>query len=257
VAEGATIEARAVRGDPPVARMAATLRVAAVLRRGWLQGDSALVTPGLARALEAFYDGYALPDYGVSDGPPLDARPVLFESLRVYAADIRLVAALEARLERELGVTVNSRVAEIEPLLALERDVGRALAVLAACAAIGLSAALATLFWSTVERKRRELSLLALMGAPPRDLALFTLAQATLHAAAGWLAATAIFLGGIAAFRALFQRHLADTGPVAPVDPAMLLGMLAGVVLLAALAAAAAALRAAAADPAVAIRQGA
>jgi putative ABC transport system permease protein len=257
VGPGATLDARAVRGDPPTARMATVLRVAAVVPRGWLQGDSALVTPALARTLEAFYDGYAVPDYGVSDGRPLAERPLLFESLRVYAADIRLVEALEARLERELRVTVNSRVAEIAPLLALERDVGRALAVLTVCAGLGLAAALATLFWSTVERKRRDLALLALMGVAPRELALFTLAQATLYAVGGWLAATSLFLGGVAVFRGLFASHVTTSGPVVPLDPLMLAAVLAGVVLLAALAATAAAARAARADPAIAIRQGA
>lgn len=256
VAEGARIDARAVRGDPPTARMAAPLTVAAVLPRGWLEGSSALVATLFARELEAFYDGYALPGYGVEQGPPLSERPAIFESFRIYAADIRDVAPLEARLQAELGVTVNSRVAEIAPLLGLERDVGSALAVLSVCAAAGLAAALATLFWSTVERKRPALSLMALMGMGPRELALFTLAQAVLYALGGWLAATLIFLAGVAAFETLFAGYVAAGGPIAPIDARALLSIAIGVVALAAVAGVAAARRAANADPAAAIRSG-
>jgi hypothetical protein len=253
---GDVLDVRAVRGNPPTARLAARLKVVAPLPRGWLNGSAALIQSGFAREVEAFYDGYALPAHDVAAGLDLAERSVNFESFRIYADDIGNVAALEAQIEASLGVTVNSRAAEIAPLLGLDRDVGAALNVLSSCAALGLAAALATLFWSNVERKRVTLSILALMGTPPRGLALFTLTQAALYALGGWLVAAAIFLLGAGALDLLFSGYLAATGPVAPVRAGMLLAIGGGLVALALIAGGGAARCAAVVDPAIAIRSG-
>lgn len=253
---GAVLDAHGLRGDPPDARFGARLRVAHIVPRGWLAGSAALAPPAFLDALEAFYDGHALPAYGAPDGPPLSAREPAAESFRVYAADIRDVAALEARLERALGVQTRSRVAEIAPLLGLDRDIGAALRVLAVCAVAGLAAALTALFWSNVERKRMALATLALLGAPPRLLALFPLAQAGLYALAGWATALVLALAGSAALQALFADDVAARGGIAPVSLSAALWLLAGLLALALVAGGLAARRALRVDPALAIRQG-
>jgi len=254
---GDVLDAVATRGQPPTARLGVRLTVAHVLPRGWLDGTAALASTGFLSTVEAFYDDYALPDLGVAEGRDAALRPIRYESFRVFARDIRDVAALEARLERRLAVTVASRVGQIEPLLRLDRDLGRALDVLTACAAIGLAAALAALFWSSVDRKRLTLSMLALMGTPPWQLGLFPLAQAAMFATAGAAGASAVFLGGVAAFRAVFADDVAAAGGgIAPVDPALLGWAYLGLLSLALAAAAAAAVRAAGTDPATVIRAG-
>jgi putative ABC transport system permease protein len=246
---------RATRGAPPTARLRATLEVAHVLPRGWLQGEAALAAPDLVARVEAFYDGYAIPEFDVPDGPAFETRPARIEGFRLFAADIGDVGALEARLERDLAVTVDSRVAEIAPLLRLDHDVGVALGVLAACAAVGLGAALTALFWASVERKRRTLSMLALMGAPPRALAIFPLTQAALFALGGGVAALALFVGGAISFEALFADDFGPEGRVAPIEPLTLAAVLGGLLALAFAAAGAAAARAFRTDPATPLRE--
>lgn len=254
---GAVLEARATRGQPPTARLAVRLRVAHILPRGWLEGRAALAPFPFVSEVEAFYDDYALPRYHVPEGRDIADRDVRFESFRVFASDIRDVAALETKLEQALGVTVASRVGEIEPLLRLDRDVDQALNILAVSAAVGLAGALTALFWASVERKRLTLSMLALMGAPPRQLALFPLVQATLYALGGALAATVIFLAGAAAFETLLADDLAGSGArIAPVQPLTLLLVVLALLVLALAAAAVAARRAFTVDPAAVIRAG-
>ncbi|MGG7567333.1 hypothetical protein ACQ5SO_14375 [Rhodovulum sp. DZ06] len=256
VGPGARIELRAARGSPPTARMRLEAEVVHVLAPGRVGGDVLVVPTGFVHEVEAFYDGHALPAYGAPDGPPLEGRVTRYENFRIYARSIEDVGPLALRLSDELGVTVQSREGEIAPLLGLEKDVGTALGVLAVCAGLGLACALASLFWSNVERKQGALAFLALIGLGPRALALFTLAQACAYALAGWLAASAIVAGGSAALEAVFAGRAGGSGPIAPLDPAVFLGVGAGVLAVALVAAAAAARRAAATDPAIAVRAG-
>jgi len=254
---GARLEARATRGDPPTARLNASLEVVHVLPRGWLQGNAALAPFAFVSAVEAFFDDYAVPEYGVEQGADRADRRIRYESFRVFAHDLRDVAPLEARFERSLGVQVASRVDEIGPILELDRLVARALDILALIAAAGLAAALTALFWSSVERKRLTLSMLALMGTPPRELALFPLVQAALFAFGGGLAATAVFLVGVGTFEAMFAGQLGHADArVAPVRPLMLAAVQLALLVLAVAAAGVAARRAFAVEPATVIRTG-
>lgn len=258
VQPGDMLTAYALRGQPPTAMLQLEFEVAHIVQRGWLPGNSALVPQAFVSEIEAFYDDYALPQYGVDGSKDLADRPGQYESFRIYARDIRDVAALEEKVEDRLGVTVRSRVAEIAPLLALDRNIGRALNILAICGAIGLGAALTALFWANVERKRVTLSMLALMGAPPLALALFPVVQAAIYALGGVLAAAVIFAAGMTAFNAMFAQALERLGggSVTLGDPGILAAMAGGCVLIAVLAAGLAAARASRTDPAIVIRSG-
>jgi putative ABC transport system permease protein len=254
---GDRLEVRATRGNPPTARLALELEVVHIVQRGWLEGRAGLAPYAFVSAVEAFYDGYALPQFDLADGRDLAERGIHYESFRIFANDIRGVAAAEARLEQTLGVTLRSRVAEIEPLLRLNRDIDRALTVLTICAGIGLAAALTALFWASVERKRLVLSMLSLMGVPPASLALFPIVQAAAFALAGAGAAIAIFLGGILAFEAVFAKELLQSaGSIAPIQPDMLAIVVVVLLVVALLASAIAARRAFAIEPAAVIRSG-
>ena len=254
---GAKLEARATRGDPPIARFKGSLEVVHVLPRGWLQGHAALAPFAFVSAVEAFFDDYAVPAYGVAEGINPAERDVRYESFRVFAQELRDVESLEARLERRLGVQVASRVDQIAPLLRLDRQMTRALNILAVIAGAGLASALAAVFWASVERKRLTLSMLALMGTPPRTLALFPLVQAVLLAIIGGVAAIAIFLVGVVAYEALFAGDLIGTDThIAPIRPMMLGTVLFGLVFIAVAAASVAARRAFSAEPATVIRSG-
>ncbi len=253
---GDVLRARAQRGVPPTARLLTDLDVVHILERGWLSGRSGLVPSAFVSDMEAFYDTYALPHYGIESGKPLSERSEQTESFRIYAVDLETVAALERRLRSELGFGVNSRADEAAFWLNLNKNVGLALEVLALSAVSGLTAALVALFWSGVERKRRTLSLLSLMGTRPFALALFPLVQAVVYAISGALAACVLFVLTAQVTDELFGAELETIGvsEVAPVQPYVLLGVTFGLVGIALIAAGVAARHAFKSDPAVAIR---
>jgi putative ABC transport system permease protein len=254
LAPGATIVAMARRGDPPTAALALELTVAAVLPRAALEGEAALMDPATMELVEAFYDGYALPEFGVPDGRPLAERAEAFESLRLYARDLESVASLEARVRARFDVPARSRAAEVASVLRLGRNLDLAFSIIAATALGGLAAALVASFWAGVQRKRATLALLGLVGLTPLERAMFPVVQALVVALAG-LALSAVALGfGAAAARRLFASELPEGASVVALGAAEM-AALAGVVVALCVAASFFAARAAArVDPAEVLR---
>jgi putative ABC transport system permease protein len=256
LAPGDRLAAVVARGDPPTDRMSLTLDVVAVLPRATLEGESLLMAPDTMDRIEAFYDGYALPDWGAPGGRPLAERTLAYESLRVYARDLTDVAALEARLRARFDVAAISRAGQVEGVLALGRNLDRALALVAAAALAGLFAALTSSFWAAVQRKRTMLATLALLGVAPAGLALAPVVQAAATAAIGAAASLALAAPFALAAEAAFGGALPTGGRVVRLDPATLALVAGGVVTLAVAAAFLAARAAARLDPAIVIREG-
>jgi putative ABC transport system permease protein len=256
LAAGDRLTSVIARGDPPTDRLTLTLTVAEVLPRAALDGESLLMAPGTMDRVEAFYDGYALPDWGVASGRPLDERTVAYESLRVYARELTDVAALEARLRERFDVAASSRAAQVEGLLSLGRNLDLALSLIGGAALAGLFAALTSSFWAAVQRKRMMLATLALMGVTPARLALAPVVQAAATALIGAAASLALAAPFALAAEALFADALPPGARVIRLDAGAMLLIAAGVVALSVAAAFLAARAAARLDPAIVIREG-
>ena len=253
---GSGLEAFARRGNPATARIKIDLRVAQVLPAGTLDGLGALMNAEEIERVEAFYDGYAFPELGVADGPDPATRPLRFESFRIFARDIADVASLEARLETQLRTEVRSRAGEIGRILALDRNLGRALTVLFLVALAGLAAALAALFWSTVQRKRTSLSLLSLMGLGTAVLAAIPVIQALIYALFGSALTCLLFVAGAIGINSMFADRLPEGAEVAVLEPSHFVLVTLVICVVSTAASAVAARIAATADPAIIIRAG-
>ncbi len=243
------------RGEPVRDRLAVTLEVATVLPRAALDGETVLMDPATMDLFEAYYDGYALPGWGLEAGRPLAERTVEYESLRIYARDLVDVAPLEARLRARFDINANSRAAQVAGVLSLGRNLDVALSLVALAALGGLFAALVSSFWAVVQRKRLMLATLGLVGVPPLGLALVPVVQAAATAFAGAVASL-LLLGVFAVIAdALFAGALPAGASVIRLQPTTLLAITLGVVLLAVTAAFLAARAAARLDPAIVIRE--
>ena len=141
--------------------------------------------------------------------PPTGARA--FARFRLYAASIYDVARLESDLSAE-GIEVRSQLAEIASMQALDRNLGRVFWLIAGIGTLGFLASLAANLLANVERKRRELSIVRLIGFTTGSLVLFPVAQAALVAVLGALAAVlSLFAGGLGPER-LVHRESATWG---------------------------------------------
>ena len=151
----------------------------------------AFVSLDLLIASENFKDGRAVPVLGW-DGNADDSERV-YPSFRLYAGSIYDVEKLVADLERD-GVRTKANVAEITTVQSIDRNLSVIFWIIACVGALGFSFSLGASLWANVDRKRRELSVLRLVGFKSGRIVLFPVLQSFYTAILGWLLAVLVYL---------------------------------------------------------------
>jgi putative ABC transport system permease protein len=260
----AAAELKATKGTRLIARIDRTragrdegavweVKVAGVLAPGAMSGQAAFVPLPLLVATEDYRDGVAVPELGWEGGKPTKGERT-FARFRLYAASISDVERLEKDLRAE-EIEVRSQLSEILSMQALDRNLSRVFWMIAGIGTLGFLASLAANLLANVERKRRELSIVRLIGFPTRSLVLFPVAQAALVAVLGALAAVLAYLPVAAALNAWFATSLQPGESICRLLPTHAAAALASTLLGSVLAAAWAGLRAARIEPAEGIRE--
>lgn len=174
-------------------RVHVELTVIAVARAAAFSRDGAFAAPALVVAAEDFRDGRAVPEFGwMGQASPEGART--FPGFRLYARSIYDVAALRDSLAAE-GMDVRTRAGEIDTVQSMERNLTTVFWTIAVIGLLGFSFSLGASLWANVDRKRRELSVLRLVGFRTGDIVWFPVLQALFTALLGWGAASLIYLG--------------------------------------------------------------
>jgi putative ABC transport system permease protein len=180
--------ARRFRGQQE--RVHLPLSVASVAPAGAFSRDGAFVSLSLLEALEDFLDGRAVPVLGWEGEPPDTERT--YPGFRLYARSIYDVTNLRDAFAR-LGVDVHTRAADIELVQRMDRNLTAVYWVIAIIGLVGFSLSLGASLWANVDRKRKELSVLRLVGFRTRDIVWFPMVQALYTAILGWALAVAIY----------------------------------------------------------------
>lgn len=239
---------------PRQLRLAVTVRL--ILPETVTGGRAVLAPFETLDTVEAFYDAYALPQHGITEGKPLADRTPRFEGVRLYARSLEDLAGLQGRVETTLGLATSARTREVASLLGLGRNLDLALGLTSVLASIGLTAAMVFGFWSDVMRKRSTLAALAMLGLPARVLALFPLLQAVLTAAIGLALSFGLYAGAADVAGRLFGAGLPGDAPVAVIGPFQATLIVCGVLGLVIASSAASAWAALRVDPARVLREG-
>jgi putative ABC transport system permease protein len=192
--------------DGQAERAALAVQVAGVLPLAASDGVSALASPALLESIEAWRDGYRVDGFGEAGSGPAPLRTV-HPLFRMYAASIRDVETLAARLEAE-GISTHTRAREIASTLGLQRNLRTVLALVAGITLAGAVVALAALQIATVRRKRREYALLKLTGHGRGWLIALPCVHAVVVALAGALLALGVYAVAAAAINVYFAGHL-------------------------------------------------
>lgn len=231
-------------------------RVAVVLPETTTSGRAVLTPFKMLDLVEAFYDAYSLPEYGIVGSRDLSSRVVAYEGVRVYAHRLEDLGALQARMESQLGIGTSARTREVESLLGLGRKLNLALGLTAGLAAVGLGGALILGFWSDVSRKKVVLAGIALLGVPSRTLALFPVIQALITAVLGLGLSFVFYLvaGQVAA--GMFGQGLPEGSTLAVISLPQALAIACAVLVLVLGAAGVAAWSTQRLDPASVLREG-
>ncbi|ANK81456.1 MAG: hypothetical protein TEF_12080 [Rhizobiales bacterium NRL2] len=187
---------------------AAVTAIAAPERHG---GVVAFVRPELLRAIEAFRDGFAAPELGMTEGPEREAREV-FPNFRLYASRIEDVAVLARHLREDQGLSVSAQEGAIVSAIELDRNIGAVLDAIIVLGAAGLAGSLAAIQWAVAARKRRTVAMLNLIGYGRNWLIGFPTVQAVLLAAGGGAAALVVARAAAAWINGYFAASFGAEG---------------------------------------------
>ncbi|MEM9967996.1 MAG: FtsX-like permease family protein [Pseudomonadota bacterium] len=242
-------------GDRP-GNLLIEVEVLGVIPASRIAGHALLAEFEIVDAFEALYEGYEVPQFGLTQGAPLDTRVVAYEGLRAYAKDITQVVGLETKLGAHLDVGTRGSAAEIEALSRFSRNLELVLVITATLAALGLFAALVTGAFANVMRKKISLATLSMLGVSPRKLAFVPLLQGMITAIFGLMIAFPLFWLGATVLSALFQDALPGDGALAVLTIREGLGISMAVLVLTTLSMVLAARQAMRLDPAAVLREG-
>lgn len=182
------------------------LSVLAILDGARFGRAAGFVATPLLLSLEHFRDGYRVGAFGVDTGKPLGDLQPLYARARVYARDIDQVAPLERWLN-EQRIETSSRLADIDNVKAINHVLGLIFSVIALAALIGCVASMVGAFLANIDRKRKSLAVLRLLGFNRPAVAGFVVLQALLLSLAGYLGGLVFyFIGSL-----LFDRLLGSS----------------------------------------------
>lgn len=177
---GDTIRLRALRKlDNVNERGELELQVVAILDPARFSRPAAFVSQARLISLEQFRDGAMIADYGITTGTPLSPQPSTFSKVRIYAAHIDAVKPIIDELAQQ-HIETSSRLAEIENVKAINKVLGLIFAVIALTALIGCIASLIGAFLANIDRKRKDLAVLRLLGFTKFSVAFYVVIQALL-----------------------------------------------------------------------------
>ncbi|VVO99409.1 ABC transporter permease [Pseudomonas fluorescens] len=193
---GDSVQLRALRRlDGVNERGEMTLTVLAVLDGARFGRAAGFVAPPLLLDLERFRDGYQVIGFGVTTGKPQGNLQPLYARARVYARDIDQVAPLEHWLN-EQHIETSSRLADIDNVKAINHVLGLIFGVIAMAALIGCVASMVGAFLANIDRKRKSLAVLRLLGFKRRAVGGFVVLQALVLSLAGYIGGLGFYAVG-------------------------------------------------------------
>ncbi|WP_323012210.1 ABC transporter permease [Castellaniella sp.] len=187
------------------------VRVAAILDPSFSRRPLVLVPMSLQIALERFFDGYQAPLLGILTGEPSPTQEIQFARARVYAYDLDKVAPLEAWLNTQ-RIETTSRLHEINNIKAINQVLGLIFSVIALTAVAGCLASLTGAFIANIDRKRKELAVLRLLGFQKTAIIGFVLTQAWSLTTLAFLCGLGVYAIGSLAFDTLLGQAQATDG---------------------------------------------
>jgi len=163
----------------------------------------AFVNLELLIASEQFKDGRAVAKLGW-DGNSDELEERVYPSFRLYARSIYDVENLVNDLEKA-GARIKANVGEIKTVQSIDENLSVIFWIIACVGALGFSFSLGASLWANVDRKRKELSVLRLVGFKSGRIVMFPVLQSCYTAVLGWLLAVLVYL----AFEYLINFFLA------------------------------------------------
>ena len=234
-------------------RTSLSVSVGAILDEARFARTALFVDLPLLVALEDYRDGFQVPLLGVTDGENARERHN-FARARLYAATLDDVAPLAQWLESQ-HIEAITQAAQIEAVRAIDRVLGVIFAVIAWISASGCIASLIGAFIANIDRKRKDMAVLRLLGFRRQAVTLFIMIQALCLTGVAFIAGLLIYGAGSALFNHLLGANLPESAFVCHLDPGHFAAAFLSVLAVALGVAAIGALRALKIEPAESLRE--
>jgi putative ABC transport system permease protein len=169
-----------------------TLQVQAIAPENLATGDFAFVTLRLLVLSEDYRDGS---EESINAAGPDEAalKSRSYASARLYARDLDQVEALGDAVEKT-GVSVRLRSQQIAVVRTLDHGLNWVAGIIVLLGMVGVACSIAVSQWLGVERRRREISVLRLIGLTRANAMLMLVAEALVVAACAFVLASVLFL---------------------------------------------------------------
>jgi putative ABC transport system permease protein len=211
-----------------------SLNVAGTATPAAFARDGLFADVRLVEAIEDYRDGREVPELGWHGSRTDEERSS--PGFRLYASSIYTVANLKQVFADE-GIDVRTKARDIELVMRMDRNLSAIFWAIAIIGLIGFSLSLGASLWANVDRKRKELSVLRLVGFRTGDIVWFPVTQAFYTGLLGWALAVAIYQGAAYAINSMLALQLTDGQQVCVLLPEhylSALGMTAGAAIFAA-----------------------
>lgn len=185
-----------------------SLTVTGILPATYFNRSALFAQPTLLIRLEHFRDGYAVPDLGINSGQPINDTLPRYARARLYAKDIQHVASLEQDLRAQRIETL-SRLADIENVKSINRVLGIIFNTIAATALIGCIASLVGSFIANIDRKRKHIAVLRLLGFTGSAVGWYVIFQGCLLSLLAYAGGYSIYLIASQVFNQALSGSLA------------------------------------------------
>ncbi|MGV6825765.1 MAG: ABC transporter permease [bacterium] len=182
----------------------------------------------LVEALEDLRDGRAVPAMGWEGDVAVKQRT--YPGFRLYAQSIYDVASLRDNFKRQ-GIEVQTRASDIELVQRMDRNLTTVFWAIAVIGLVGFSLSLGASLWANVDRKRKELSVLRLVGFKTHNIVWFPITQALYTAILGWALAVGLFYAAAWTINDMLAMQLSPGQQVCellPIHLAISLGLTVG-----------------------------
>ncbi|MCU7880439.1 MAG: FtsX-like permease family protein [Candidatus Thiodiazotropha sp. (ex Lucinoma aequizonata)] len=198
-------------------RVYISLQVIDIAKPGSFTRDGAFTDLLLVEAAEDFRDGRAVSALGWS-GTAEGNDKRTYPSFRLYTSSIYDVAPISEALGK-LGIEVSTRVADIDIVRTMDRNLSVVFWLIAIIGLFGFTLSLGASLWANVDRKKKELSVLRLVGFRTGEIVWFPVLQSAFTAIFGWLTASMIYLGVSFTINRLFASQMDSSDSICRLLP--------------------------------------
>jgi len=236
-------------------RVYVALRVIGVVPDRVFPRKAAFVAPALLTAVEDYRDGYAVPELGWLDGEDFVGSRY-YSGFRLYTRSLDDVMVVRDLLTAEgQGLEVSTKAKSIADVKLLDRYLTASFAMIAFIGVAGYLLSFGASMWVTVDRKRRELSVLQLLGFRSSVIMLFPIVQSGLIALCGGVVSIVLFWLISILINDYFAREAGQLQGLCRLLPWHLVAALVGTLICAVISSAVAAYRTTRIEPARGLRE--